>query len=357
MKRLILVLGALCAFGLVSVAMAGDYHSGTELICSDCHVAHWSQQHGYSTTNTYVGDIGGAGPHDALLRNEVNDLCLSCHNDNSYGPDVFGANTGKYSGTLRSAGGLNAAPGHLTNEAGYDDIDGHTLWSMDMPPGNTGAPNPYVPRTDGLECIDCHSQHGQNTFQFRNLQYSTSATSKFQSDSLTYAVATNVLTKDVFEKVGVKHYAQDDIAFNEPVTTKSAYAKWCQACHYVFHGAGGSANMGSVSGGVLTAGGVPWKRHPTSDVNIGHTGSSTRNSSLPQYNSHTNRVRVMDSQGLWDGTVADNTVTPSCFSCHKSHGNQNGFGLIFMNGTGTVTEEGDGGVYKDLCRQCHIQGA
>lgn len=44
-------------------------------------------------------------------------------------------------------------------------------------------------------------------------------------------------------------------------------------------------------------------------------------------------------------------------SCHKAHGNRNPFGLIFMTGTGaTVTEDGDGGVYKDLCRQCHTQG-
>jgi hypothetical protein len=92
-------------------------------------------------------------------------------------------------------------------------------------------------------------------------------------------------------------------------------------------------------------------------VNIGESGASaTFISSLSQFNGHTNRVKVMDSQGLWNGTAADNTVTPSCFSCHKSHGNMNGFGLIFMTGTGTRTEEGDGGVYKDLCRQCHVQG-
>jgi hypothetical protein len=44
-------------------------------------------------------------------------------------------------------------------------------------------------------------------------------------------------------------------------------------------------------------------------------------------------------------------------SCHKAHGNQNSFGLIYMSGTGTVTEEGDDGVQaKDLCKQCHVQG-
>ena len=101
---------------------------------------------------------------------------------------------------------------------------------------------------------------------------------------------------------------------------------------------------------------TPWKRHPTADVNIGESGTSTTYiSSLARYNTVTNKVKVMDSQGTWLGT--NTTLTPSCFSCHKAHGNKNPFGLIFMNGTGTRTEEGDGGVYKDLCRQCHSEGA
>ena len=77
------------------------------------------------------------------------------------------------------------------------------------------------------------------------------------------------------------------------------------------------------------------------------------------YEIRTYRVKVMDSQGLWNGTTADNTVTPSCFSCHKAHGNRNAFGLIFINGgvATAPTEDGNGGVYKDLCRQCHTQGA
>jgi len=51
-----------------------------------------------------------------------------------------------------------------------------------------------------------------------------------------------------------------------------------------------------------------------------------------------------------------------CLSCHKSHGNKNSFGLIYMKGVGDVTEEGAGtgsgaGAYIDLCQQCHVQGA
>jgi hypothetical protein len=41
----------------------------------------------------------------------------------------------------------------------------------------------------------------------------------------------------------------------------------------------------------------------------------------------------------------------------KGHGNQNAFGLIYMLGTGTVTEQGDDGVdARNMCRQCHGMG-
>ena len=62
----------------------------------------------------------------------------------------------------------------------------------------------------------------------------------------------------------------------------------------------------------------------------------------------------MSASGNW-ATGTD--VTPSCFSCHKAHGNKNPFGLIYMSGTGTVTEQGDTGgrALEDLCRQCHSQ--
>jgi hypothetical protein len=114
--------------------------------------------------------------------------------------------------------------------------------------------------------------------------------------------------------------------------------------------------MGGQAGGQgSAANAAPWKRHPVADVNIGTPGA-TFISSLARYASLTNKVKVMDSQGLWTGTGTDNTLTPSCMSCHKGHGDKNAFGLIFMSGTGTRSEEGDGGVYKDLCRQCHSQG-
>jgi hypothetical protein len=320
-----------------TAASAGDYHVGTSLVCSDCHVAHYSQSHGYTTGGLTI-PLGGAGPSTYLLRNEVNDLCLTCHDGQTFAPDVVGEDvSGPHS--TRNAGGLNAAAGHRSNDPGYDAIDGHSLWSTATAPGGS-----FAHAGEGLVCTDCHSQHGSAT-QYRNLLNR----GIFGGKNLTYATGANDPTKDVFQRVA-NGYSTANVDSNAPSTTASAYANWCQSCHIDFHGASGGPEVGGLSGG-----GTGWDRHPQADVNVG--AHATYISSLTQFNSHTNRVKVMDSQGLWDGTPADNTVTPSCFSCHKSHGNRNGFGLIFMAGAGAVVnEEGDGGVYKDLCRQCHIQG-
>lgn len=355
MKRLIILLTVVGLAAWSLAATAGDWHSGSALICSDCHVAHFSQQHAYSPGGTFA-PLGASGPYDHLLRNDVNLLCLSCHNNNATdGPDVFGTNAGNDPTAIRLAGALNATTtggtppsGAPTNDTGYEEIDGHSLWSTETAPGGTFA------NAAGLGCTDCHMQHGEVTTQYRNLRTSTDAGDKFLNKTVTYATTTNNTAQDVFVRTALD-YDRSQVDYNEPVTTASAYGNWCSSCHTNFHGSGGDANMGAQSGGQTASGLDPWVRHPVADVNIG-ASYSTQISSLTQFTSHTNRVKVMDSAGLWDGTLTNDTVTPSCMSCHSAHGNQNAFGLIFMSGTGTVTEQGDGGAYKDLCRQCHIQG-
>lgn len=344
MRRLMILFSIVLTMGIGASVQAGDFHTGASLVCSDCHVAHFSQSHSYTGSGTVFPPLGASGPNANLLRDEEVKLCLACHDGQSFAPDVFGSSA---TNTRRIAGGLNAKAGTIPNDASYEEIDGHTLYSTDMPPGGTGTA--YVPGAEGLICTNCHAQHGGTAY--RNLLNR----GIFAGDTLSYAITTNDPLKDVFERAP-HSYVDTDVDYNEPNVTVSKYGNWCQNCHVDFHGAGGAANMGGQSGGVTASNTNPWKRHPTSDVNIGTPGA-TFISSLARFNSNVNRVKVMDSQGLWNGTTADNTVTPSCMSCHKSHGNRNAFGLIFMTGTGaTVTEDGDGGVYKDLCRQCHSQG-
>lgn len=359
MKRLIPVMVLLGIGGLCAVASAANYHTGLTLICSDCHVAHGSQTHSNGDSRGAPFDnvsIGTEKPYDYLLRNDPNELCLTCHDNNASAPDVLGENHGKYASELRQAGGLNEAG---LSDPGYDVGNGHTLGSTDAIPGNSGG----VVLEHGLECISCHAQHGSAT-QFRNLLNRGNFTGK----NVTFELgSTPTNAKDVLLS-GDLSYAESDVKFQEPNTGASAYGNWCKSCHADFHGAGTDVNMGGSHGGyVLT--GVAWKRHPTADVNIGGavTDSMTHVSSLAQYRTYYalgdgHYPKVMDSQGLWTGAYSsvtrtgNNTLTPSCFSCHKAHGNKSTFGLIFMGGTGSPSEEGDGGDYRTLCRGCHSQG-
>jgi hypothetical protein len=110
-----------------------------------------------------------------------------------------------------------------------------------------------------------------------------------------------------------------------------------------------------------TAGAVgqEWYRHPTADINIGTIGGG--HSSLSRFKGNLYRTKVMTNSDDWgtQGTAITNAVTdytPSCMSCHKGHGNQNAFGLIFATGAVAVNENGDGTNYRQLCGQCHGQG-
>ena len=122
-------------------------------------------------------------------------------------------------------------------------------------------------------------------------------------------------------------------------------------------GGPGDQNIGSSPAALSLLGFI---RHPTSQVTIGactpqgydcfHDYGGGHD--LSRYVSSPTKVKVYASD-----RVGFTDASPGCVSCHKAHGNRNAFGLIFMQGTGTLTDDGDGGTYVDLCRQCHTEGA
>jgi hypothetical protein len=341
-----LALATALVFVLVGAATAGDYHSGATLNCAECHVMHGSQQHGYNSDGGGITvDIGGAQPYEFLLRNHVNELCLTCHDGQTFAPDVLAAGNGVP--TLgRQAGALNR-----DNSAPYFDETGHTLGSTAVAPGGTFT------NADGLNCINCHTQHGR-TFgasaasQYRNLSVST---------GVSYAIGTNDVTKDVFERAsaGATHYDISNIDFNEPDVHGSAMGAYCKNCHTNFHGSADSANMRVQTGPA----GEEWLRHPAADANIGAVGHGHSVLGTSAWGGRAYRTQVMSPAGNWgtQGTAFGATgsptdLTPSCFSCHKSHGNANAFGLIYPTGAAAIDENGDGTTAKQLCKQCHSQG-
>ncbi|HEY7678378.1 MAG TPA: hypothetical protein VIG69_15000, partial [Candidatus Methylomirabilis sp.] len=202
----------LCGLGAGS-AGAGDYHVGATSACGDCH------KNGTS-----------------ISRQDVNGVCLSCHGATATdAPAVLATNP---SGIPRQGGALNGMGG-LPHGAG------HTLGSPNHAPGGI-----WTPGAGGLICTDCHAAHGEPA-QYRNLVLRPGAAPTDRR--ITYKSGpANDRTKDVWVKPAATvagRYAADSVRFNQPDSTQSAYAAWCQGCHTLFHGPAGASNMGGMSGG------------------------------------------------------------------------------------------------------------
>ena len=309
-------------------ALAGDYHLGRTLICNDCHNMHYSQARGWGGGPFVWPPLWPGGPWPWLLRGPTIQTCLACHNEQSYPVDVYGTNLSTVA--VRQAGALNGTVDGLAPGTIYDNWKGHTLAATLTAPGGTWQPT----NAEGLRCQDCHDQHGNNYYRNLLLRPGTADTDR----PVTYATTVNDTTKDVFQLSAVpgQHYDASNIFFNEPNSQESALGNWCKGCHTNFH----RGDRG----------------HPTAEENI--TGPR-----LTRFASLSNRVKVMSPSGNWGPygspwVGAPDGLTPSCQSCHKSHGNKNAFGLVYMSGTGTVNEEGDSGGsdVRALCQQCHFPG-
>jgi cytochrome c553 len=343
-----LALGAIALLATSPPGYAGDYHSGLTLRCGECHIMHYSQSHGYQPSGGgFYQNPGAGGPFHYLLRDEINNLCLSCHDQGGFAPDVLGSTNGGNGPTdVRLAGYLNRL-GVVGSAAA-----GHTLDSTDVAPGS----QPNWSNPDGLNCIDCHHQHGRGD-AYRNLTGSPGNLAYNVANLVTYnkaTIGTNDLLLDVFERQAAE-YDEADMDWNEPDVAGSKIATWCGGCHTDFHGAVGGSEVGGTASG---AGFAEFVRHPSSTVNIGDVGGG--HSRLSIYAGNTAKVKVMSASGDWTGGTAD--VTPTCISCHKSHGNANAFGLIYRKGSDPltdITENGSlgGGQLENLCGQCHGQGS
>ena len=275
----------------------------------------------------------------------------------------------------RSAGALNVPTGGAhgkTTVAPYSEGDGHTLWSTRTPPGFVAPADadPPLVGTEGLECTSCHGAHGNK--YFRNMMGAPgTSTATFFNDAwkgteVTYEVAptpTQPPAVWVLEKTP-HNYDNDNVQYLEKdggASTTSEYGKWCGTCHANFHG--------NLNAGSPIMDGTDVVRHPTAGVDL--SASSWANTD-PKH-----RLKVMSATGGWAAAAASAPadMTPSCFTCHKSHGNANKFGLVFVlpaSGSSapagsdpslmdptrlaSMTEQGDGGEFRDMCRNCHGMG-
>jgi hypothetical protein len=159
------------------------------------------------------------------------------------------------------------------------------------------------------------------------------------------------------------YYDRASVNFNRndatggTVKTSNRLGTFCAACHANFHGGPGDTSIGA-SDAALDG----FIRHPTSQVTIGAAGVQGYggHSNLPRYQGATTKVKTFSNNSDYAN------ASPGCITCHKAHGNQNPFGLIFLNRTAaSVGEEGGlGGSQtaslstgmRNLCGQCHGQG-
>ncbi len=318
-------------------AVAGDFHVGSKnLYCSDCHTIHYSQDGGVSA------DWGQAGPYERLLKNLTNEMCLMCHDGtDTSAPNVLGEE--RY---ISSAGELSIDPNSPSK---------HSLGSTVTPPGYSGTWS-----GDPLTCITCHNPHGND--YYRNLRTNPGQAVNI---TVTYETGTyggDVAVQQLLDTPLAEHYKVGNIKHRQSESDNNyGLSAWCAGCHGQFYGDGGDANMGGSSSGDTQALDTDtWIRHPTvgitlaqgvtnlhidgtADGGLGYWWSSLV-LSRPPYISPLGEIGTK--------SVSDNET--GCTSCHKAHGSDQLFCLMYDDPETSTLE--DGSRMVGTCQACHLRG-
>ncbi len=325
---------------LLSVAaslQAGDFHYVDSLVCSDCHVVHYSESHQMGGATSPDPILAPGGPFRYLLKTSQSALCLACHDGRTDVPDVRGPHANNY---VRAAGPLN-----VVGDGASIEGSGHTMGSTAAPPGGTWT-NP------GLSCQHCHATHG-NAY-YRNLVPNPGTTT---GKAVTYMTGSAYTGTPAVQQSAVApmatHYATGNIRYRQAQagTGDFGLSEWCSGCHGDYHGIGGAANMGGSTAG--DTGNARWLRHPTRDVTMAEGVTNKHVSSTRWFAALASRVPVVSPGGTIPGIAGSSDNEVFCGSCHKAHGSTNRKGLIFDDDA-TATAE-DGTALMQTCQQCHDQ--
>lgn len=333
----------LCARAYAQVPPGSKFHEPGNLICSQCHTVHYSED----GTKPALAESGG--PFKALLLYDcATDLCLSCH-------DTAGANaTFAWNGSVppKVKGTVaNELPAGNFSYSYADGHKGHNPDEGDTEPTLIVAPGGTYPKTS-LMCTSCHGPHGATSgvtpgysFEYRNLKTKpggiTTALTLNEVGSLDANEATLTTPGSAADQNAVIDGSNHNVY-------KGEFGKWCGSCHSNPDNAGTGFHGGEKTDLDVSGDGLKWYRHPT-NTNLGSKHATN-------YGSTTSFAYPIITTSATAATTAEWSLVASeskvfCLSCHQAHATNNPNALRWDPSSGSGGVTGPGGRQK--CGKCH----
>jgi len=328
-----------------SLGNAGEWHVGASLRCGDCHLQHSSEDN---------QPIPGGPFSTLLLKNTVNELCMSCHNGSDLNAPDIQSPVNMYA-TATSG----ESSGGFFGQAGVAHENGHDL---EM---GSGTPLSVDGRLLNLNCRHCHAVHGN--LNYRNLLYDPGN----KGDSITLEDGVEVFTEHKPDRPptrggSISAYNRANVGYKQNFTT------WCVSCHDLLSVNSSAADPAhfhnhpsDVSVAAFGFDSHTDPAHWVAGVGEGFTNMAAGDISIdasvpfPQGGADTEESLIETATGIervpFQSVVAVDFATARaakesdqvfCMSCHKAHGSNSRAGQLWPY------QEG-GQNFIAGCQQCH----